>query len=122
MDEERLIRKFVRMFGCDTARIAKPTGKLFLILGWNRNTAKDREKDPSAGQWYKNKEPIDFDYVAEKVVASGNTEKELIASAKEYKRLQGMTVEEYLRERFSNLPFPSNIQGETFRQKLPKLG
>lgn len=91
--EERLVKRFIRMFGCDTARISKPCGKLFLVIGWNRNT-----KD-GPGQWTKNGEPIDFDYLQEKVIASGNTEAELIESAKEYKRLQGMTWADYFRDR-----------------------
>ncbi len=94
----RLIERSVRLFGCDSARIAKPGETMFLVLGWNRNTAKDREKDPGAGQWVKDGIPYDFDYLHEKAVASGRTEKELLASAKEYKRLLGLTMEEYIRE------------------------
>jgi hypothetical protein len=77
---------------CDTARISTPAGKMFLVIGFNRNTKDDK------GQWMKDGEPYDFDYVAEQTVASGETEDELLASALEYKRLCGMTMEEYLRE------------------------
>lgn len=81
--------RFVKMFGCDTARITTPAKTLFLILGWNRR---------SEGEWTRNGKPYDFDYLAEQVVASGKTEAELIASAEEYKRLLGMTMEEHIAE------------------------
>jgi hypothetical protein len=89
MKQEQLIRMFIKMFNCDTARISTPCGKLFLIIGWNRNT----KDDP--GQWLKDGKPFNFDYVKEKVIASGETEAELIESAKEYKRLSKMTWPEY---------------------------
>lgn len=95
-----LSSKCMKIIECDTARIRKfdspIDGKLFLIIGFNRNT----KDDP--GQWSRDmngKDPIpDWDYVAEKIVASGKTESELIESAKEYQRLCGMTMEEYLME------------------------
>jgi hypothetical protein len=90
--KDKLIPRFIKMFDCDTARITDPMGAKFLIIGWNRNTAKDN------GQWLRNGEPINFDYVEERVVASGKTYTQLIASAKEYKRLEKLTVVEYMRE------------------------
>lgn len=95
--ENKLIAKCREIIECDTARIRKyDDGKMFLIIGFNRNTKDD------LGQWCKDalgKEPIpDWDYVEEKVVASGNTELGLIKSAEKYKRLCGMTMEEYLTE------------------------
>jgi len=86
-------QRFKEMFGCDTARISHAGGKLFLIIGQCRKTQDDRSL-----QWYRNGEPIHFDYVAEKVIASGDTMDELIASAKEYKRLLGMTWADYFTE------------------------
>lgn len=80
-----LIPRFVRMFGCDTARISEVGGKSFLILGWNRNTRDD------AGQWTRNGKLFNFDYVREQVVASGRGEKQLLASAKKYKKLSSMS-------------------------------
>ena len=80
---------------CDTARISKPleNGKMFLIIGFNRNTKEDE------GQWVnQDGERIDFDYVQESCIASGHTKEELIASTKEYERLCGMTWEEYFAE------------------------
>jgi hypothetical protein len=79
--ENKLIKRFIRMFKCDTARIFRFPGRIFLILGWNRNTKQD------AGQWIKNGEPIDFNYVQETVVASGSNEASLVKSAKVYKKL-----------------------------------
>src|SRR5208282_1500344 len=90
--KDKLIPRFIKMFGCDTARIADPMGTKFLIIGWNRNTRDD------ADQWTKNGEPINFDYVKEMVVASGRTYTQLIVSAKEYKRLSEMGMEDYLKE------------------------
>ena len=89
---ERLVRRCREIIDCDTARISTPAGKMFLVIGFNRNTKDDE------GQWIKDGAPYDFDYVAEQTVASGETEEELLASAREYKRLCGMTMEEYLRE------------------------
>lgn len=90
-----LSAKCMKIIECDTARISKPgfNGMMFLIIGFNRNTKDDE------GQWtdgYGN--PRDWDYVAEKVVASGKIEEKLIESAKEYKRLCGLTTTEYLTE------------------------
>ena len=83
------------MLNCDESRIAKFPGKLFLIIGKWRSTRDD------VGQWEKNGEPIHFRYLAEKVVASGRNERELFASAREYKRISKLTAMEYLEEIFS---------------------
>lgn len=77
-----IVNRFCEMFDCDAARVSRPCGRSYLILGTRRNT---RE---SGGQWYKDGDAIDFDYLDERVVASGETEEELIVSAEEYKRLQ----------------------------------
>ena len=91
-----LSSKCMKIIECDTARISMPGGELFLIIGFNRNT----KDDP--GQWCKDAcgmEPVnDWDYVEEKVVASGQTEYELIKSAEEYKKLCGITILEYLKQ------------------------
>lgn len=89
--EEKLIEKCKSIIKFDVARICQPMKRMYLIIGFNRNT-----KDYS-GQWIKNGEPINFDYVEEKVVASGDTCEELIASVKEYKRLSKMSWEEYFK-------------------------
>ena len=71
--------RFVRMFKCDTARLSRFPNKIFLIIGWKRNTRQD------TGQWVKNGDPINFDYVHERVVASGASAEELLMSALLYK-------------------------------------
>lgn len=84
---QRMVRRAVELFKCDTARITSPCGRHFLILGWNRNTKTERDAGRDCGQWYRSDEPIDFDYTHEQVVANGATLKELWKSAKHYKRL-----------------------------------
>lgn len=90
----KLSSKCMKIIECDTARISKVGNKLFLIIGFNKNT-----KDDSVGQCFINGEPVDYDYVAEKVIASGKTENELIKSTKEYSGLCEMTIFEYLTEK-----------------------
>lgn len=78
------------MFKCDTARITSRCDTHFLVLGWNERTE---------GEWHdQDGNPKNFDYVREEVVASGKTVKELIASAKHYKKLLGMKWSDYFRE------------------------
>ena len=84
-----LVKRFVRMFGCDAARIVRPNGILFLILGHKRNTKTDRPV------WFRNGKRINFEYLSEEVVASGKTEAELIASAEHYKKLCTMSTERF---------------------------
>lgn len=92
----RLVKIFVRMFKCDEARVTRVGDTLFLMLGWKENTATQREKHPGIGQWNDGEKDIDFDYIRSEVVASGKTENELLAAARHYKKLLGMTMEEYL--------------------------
>ena len=88
-------RKHIR---CDTARISKICGKMYLIIGFNRNT-----KDDTGNQIVnEDNERVDFDYIRESVVASGDTEEELINSAKEYGELSNMTWEQYFGKCKSN--------------------
>jgi hypothetical protein len=94
---QRLVRRFMRMFKCDTARITQYCGTMFLVIGHKRHTKRDRKKDPTVGQWMKDGKPFDFGYVAERVIARGKTEAELVADAKHYKKLCSMTMEQYLR-------------------------
>jgi hypothetical protein len=94
MKEEQIIYECRKIIKCDTARISKPCETMFLIIGFNRNT-----KDDEGRVWVnQDNKRIDFDYVQESVVASGKTSKELIASAKEYQRICGITWEQYFRE------------------------
>lgn len=97
---EKLISRFKQMFGCDSARISNPLGDtMFLIIGNKRNTKDD------AGVWRDQHGNVkNWDYINEFVIASGKTEKELIKSAKEYKKLLGMSWPEYFeQERTLNL-------------------
>lgn len=89
---EDLIAKCREIVKCDTARISKPGDRMFCIIGFTRNT----KDDP--GQFIKNGERFDFDYVQEKVIASGHTDDELIENVKEYQRLCGITWEQYFTE------------------------
>ena len=89
---DRFVAQCRGIIECDTARISKPCNRMFLIIGFNRNTKDDE------WPWYRNGEQYDFDYVREQVVASGDTEEELLRSTREYKRLCGITMEEYLSE------------------------
>jgi hypothetical protein len=111
--QQRMVRRFIRMFKCDTARITSPCGTHYLILGWTKNTKTEREAGRDAGQWHRNGEPIDFDYTHEQVVARGKTVAELVASAKHYKKLLGMTRDDYLRS--------PNDPGERIAADKPKL-
>lgn len=86
-------RQFAKLLKADTARVSKfESGQMFLIIGFKRNTQNDRN------QWLKNGKPIHFDYLAEHCVASGKTMRELEASAREYKRLKSISIEQYLRD------------------------
>lgn len=90
-----LCAKFVKFLECDSARISEAGNKLFLIVGHKKHT-----KD-GAGQWYANGEPVDWEYLDEKVVASGQTLAKLIESATEYKRLKSVKMEDYFAELIS---------------------
>ena len=91
--DQALCAKAVVLFECDDARVSKPMGKLFLIIGHKRR---------SVGQWKKYNgttyEPFDFDYLDEACIASGVDHESLWASALEYKRLLGLKPDQYLQE------------------------
>lgn len=90
-----LAKECMKHVKCDTARISKPLkeGKMFLIIGFNRNTKDDE------GEWInENSEKFNFNYVQESCIASGHCADELIDSAKEYQRLCGITWKEYFEE------------------------
>lgn len=95
-----LCRWFARLLKSDSARICRPGGgDMFLIIGYRRNTRDD------PGVWVDGDGlRKDWDYTQEATVASGRTVRELIASAKHYQRLTGMTMLEYLRELFPRNP------------------
>jgi hypothetical protein len=89
-----LIEACIAELGCDTARVSEAGGKLFLVAGSNRR---------SECEWEANGEPVSFDYVEEHTVASGRTAAEVLASLAEFKRISGLTTEEYLLERMAAL-------------------
>jgi hypothetical protein len=68
MKKNDVISKTIKLLKCDTARIIKPLGRYFMIIGHKKNTSEDKES-----QWYKNGEPIDFDYTEERVIANAKT-------------------------------------------------
>lgn len=90
-DFTELIARCRSIINCDVARISKPIKRMYLIIGFNKNTKDD------SGQWVKDGKPFNFDYVDEHIIASGDTEDELIASVEEYKRLSNMSWEEYFK-------------------------
>lgn len=76
--KETLIKYFCRLLYCETARISIDHNKMYLIIGYKKNSIQV------------------FNFWKEHVVASGVTEKELIASAKEYKRTDDLMLRDYL--------------------------
>lgn len=90
---DKLAKECMNYVKFDTARISKPCDKMYLIIGFNRNT-----KDDECICVNQDNQRIDFDYVQESVVASGYTKKELIKSTKEYQRLCGITWKQYFQE------------------------
>ena len=95
------VKRFIKMFKCDTARITKACDTYYLIIGWNKNTKTEREAGRDQSQWYKDGNPIDFDFIHEQVVASGKTLDELYIAAKHYKKLDGMKWSDYFEKEFS---------------------
>lgn len=96
-----LQERYKKIFQCDAVRVLQISGTYFLLIGFNRNTKDD------SGQWLKNGEPFDFEYIKEKVIASGATYSSLHRSTLRYKaaldfegkrdRGEPWTVEEFLR-------------------------
>lgn len=99
-----LAEQLRQLLGFDTARIVKPIDKMFLIVGTRRNT----KDDPGCVEL--NGERVDYDYVAEQVVASGFTDEDLIESAEKYKMACGMTMQEYIKEEWGiEIEAPENL-------------
>lgn len=90
MDHSSLVNACVTELGCDTARVVEAGGKMFLVAGARRRSERE---------WEANGQPVSFDYVEERAIASGRTKEEVLASLSEYKRISGLTMEEYLMER-----------------------
>lgn len=95
MNLKSLANKCKKYVKCDHIRITRPIKKMYLIIGFDRNT----NNDGSFGEWRNEKnKALHFDYIETHVIASGYTEKELIQSVKEYTRLQGISIEDYIKE------------------------
>lgn len=84
------IEQYRELLGCEHAEIITYSDKKFLKIGKTCNT-----RDDSQTCWTRNGERFDFEYIAWIVVASGANDEELEASARKYKRLRGLTWEEY---------------------------
>lgn len=89
-----LVQRLQELFpDADTVWISSPCGRMFLIIGHKRHTKDDH------GQWVdQDGTARDWEYISEKVIASGNTDDELVDDAKRYKRLEHMTWDEYFAE------------------------
>lgn len=84
----------LRKIEFDYARIRMEFGKLWLFLGEYKHMSEDKtsvwiDENGNKKQW---------SYIRWKVVADGETWKELIESITEYFRLCEMTMDEYLQE------------------------
>ena len=89
--------QFKKMFNCDKARISIVGDKMFLFIGFNKNTKDDQ------GQWVNEKGEVkNWDYVSEQCVASGKNGKELIESAKKYKELESLTWKDFFDDKGIN--------------------
>lgn len=82
---------FCKLLQCDSARISKFPDKIYLIIGFKKHTKDNRDSYAE-----KNGERFDYEYLEEHCVASGKDEEELIKSAKHYKKLCGITMEEFI--------------------------
>lgn len=89
MKDKELIEECRKHVECDTARICKLSTTMFLIVGFNRNTKQDE------GEWIRNGEKVDFDYVNETTIASGTTPEELIENTKYYSSLKNRILKDY---------------------------
>lgn len=79
----------------DYARIRKQFGSIWLFIGDYRHTREDKTAvwiDQDGNEKH-------FSYIDWRVVAHGDTWEEFMESAKEYFRICGMTMVEYLEEK-----------------------
>ena len=89
---EDIINKTIELLECDTARIVTARKKMFLVIGFYKNTKNEiswtsNNSNIDRFQWFKNGESYDFDYVKENVIANGRNYEELWESVREYKEL-----------------------------------
>lgn len=98
--KQEALEKLRELFpDADNIRISDPVDTMFAIVGEETSTGDDTGQwtrfDPDEGEY----KDIDFNYLDETIVASGDTVDEIMESAKHYKRLQDMSYEEYLKEK-----------------------
>jgi len=81
---DRLAKRLARGLKYDTARIVRPLGRMFLVVGKRLNT-KSRWVDEHGNEKH-------FDCLDEHTIASGANVEELTASVKKYKKLRRRAV------------------------------
>lgn len=80
MTESELIKNICKHWPCDAARVIQfeHTEEKFLVLGWNKR---------SENEWFnQDNEPVNFDYLEEKILARGTTIEELWSNIVELKK------------------------------------
>lgn len=102
--EQQLLDWAKRYFRCSATRLSSFPSKHFLIIGRRRSTRQDGRE--GKGIWYRDGKPHHFYYLEESIVGSGATLDEVKASAKEFKRLAGMSMNEWLRRFISGKEKP----------------
>lgn len=90
---ETLAERYRKLLDVDNVRFSCLADKVFLIVGTKRNTKDD------LGFWIdESGNEKNWDYLVEKVVASGRTEKELDNSVNKYLYMCDITMEQYLED------------------------
>ncbi|HWW95488.1 MAG TPA: Smr/MutS family protein [Vicinamibacteria bacterium] len=116
MENPELVEELRALLGADEARITSPCGHHFLILMTRRNTKEDK-----TSAWYRDGQRFDFDYLAQRVVASGCTVDELRASVVEYKRLTQLP-DPFSSGRRMKLPIPTlDLHGKSREDAAEEL-
>lgn len=88
MTQSEIVAYCKRELLCDSARFTYLGEKIFLVVGWRKAT------EQGNGQWYRNGEPWDFDYLEEHCIAVGHTLDEVMRHARYFNMLEGVDREE----------------------------
>lgn len=92
--KDRALRRLRYIFpDADNIRISDPRQTIFAIVG-DETIGRCVKKEKGSDTY----EEVDFEYVDERIVASGDTVVELVESALKYKRVESMSHKEYLEE------------------------
>lgn len=86
-EKDILFHEAMNLLSCDNVRICQPLHTMYLIVGYERK---------SEGWVNQDDEPQEFDYLAEQVIASGDTYETLHESLLEYCRVKDMTMDHYM--------------------------